>query len=357
MKTISIDGVIGKGEGEVSAAVVKSQLPPNGLDPIEVSIHSEGGSVFEGFAIYDALKAYAGPKKCIVASSAFSIASYIPMAFDDVEITPNGYMMLHSPYSEFEGNDEDFAKQSALLSQLKSNMVQAYSAKTGKSPQEIQAILNSETYYNANQAIAMGLANRMTPAPIMGRVFAKLNKMPHGVVAALFGAGSVGDNNATTRKIPMSEATPVAATVQEIKRTFPKAKADFVIKCLEQQMPMEQVAAAAVQDTTTENEALTARVAALEAQVASMKADEQSEVVPVPVAAVPAEPVFAPKARSGVQPIAKATKAAPLVSAKSQWDSHVAAKTTIGIPKAKAVSLVNRENPGLREQMLAEVNS
>ena len=51
-KVIRIDGVIGTGEGEVSAAMVRSQLPTNG-QPIEVKIHSEGGNVFEGFAIHD----------------------------------------------------------------------------------------------------------------------------------------------------------------------------------------------------------------------------------------------------------------------------------------------------------------
>ena len=355
MKKISIDGVIGTGDGEVSAAFVKSQLPPNGLDPIEVSIHSEGGSVFEGFAIYDALKAYAGPKKCLVASSAFSIASYIPMAFDDVEITPNGYMMLHSPYAQFEGNAEDFAIKSELLSQLKTNMIQAYASKTGRSPQDIQAILNNETYYNAAQAVAVGLANRITPTPIMGRVFAKLNRMPHGVVAALFGADSIGDNSETTRSKTMSDATPVPATVQEIKRMFPKAKSDFIIKCLEQQMPMQQVAATAVQDTMTENDTLLARVAALEQQVASMQAEETAEPVVAPTAAAPVEQPVA-LARSGVKPIAK-SKAAATVSAKSQWDTCITAKVNSGMPKAKAVGQVNKENPGLREQMLSEVNS
>ena len=77
LKKIIIDGEIGREPGQITSQWVKSQLPPNGTDPIEVSIHSEGGSVIEGFAIYDAIKAYAGPKKCVVASSAFSIASFI----------------------------------------------------------------------------------------------------------------------------------------------------------------------------------------------------------------------------------------------------------------------------------------
>jgi ATP-dependent protease ClpP protease subunit len=348
MKTIRIDGVIGSNEGEVSSAQIKSQLPQTN-EPIEVQIHSEGGSVFEGFAIYDALKAYAGPKKCVISSSAFSIASYISMAFDDVEITPNGYMMLHSPYAEFEGNDEQFAKQSVLLSQLKANMVSAYSQKTGKTPDEIKAILSAETYYNAEQAVAAGLVNRITPTPVMGRVFAQLNSMPHGIVKALFGAGPSGDNRVPTKGKTMSETLkPVAATVQQIKQAFPKAKAEFIVRCMEQQMPMEQVAVTAVQETMSENDTLMARVAAMETELAAMKAKAMEvEVMPEE------EPVVA-KATGGVKPVAKAKAAT--VSARTQWDTQVYAKTSIGIPRAKAVLMVNKENPGLREQMLAEVN-
>lgn len=354
MKTIRIDGVIGGGEGEISAALIKSQLPQSN-EQIEVQIHSEGGSVFEGFAIYDALKAYAGPKRCIISSSAFSIASYISMAFDDVEITPNGYMMLHSPYAEFEGNDEQFAKQSSLLSQLKQNMVAAYSQKTGKTPDEIKAILSAETYYNAEQAVAAGLANRITPTPVMGRVFAQLNSMPHGIVKALFGADPIGDNRVPTRGKTMSETLkPVAATVQQIKQAFPKAKAEFIVKCMEQQMPMEQVAVTAGNDAMAENESLVSRIAAMETELAAMKAKAmETEVVEeeIPVATV------APVAKTtGVKPVSKATTSASSISAKTKWNEALQASMSRGVPKAKAVLLVNKEHPGLREQMLAEVN-
>ena len=334
MKTITIDGVIGQGEGEISCSCIRAQLPTDN-SPIEVVIHSEGGSVFEGFAIYDLLNNYAGPKRCIVASSAFSIASFIPMAFNDVEITPNGYMMLHNPYAYAEGDDEAFAKQSALLSQLKTNMVNAYANRTGQTPQAIQEILRQETYYNASQAVAIGLANRITPSPVMGRVFAKVKTMPHGVVAALFGAGSVGDNNATTGSKSMSEATPVAATIQQIKAAYPKAKAEFIVKCLEASMPMPQVAEAAYAEVMIDNQSLADRIAALEATIAQMQVEDTTEdaIVPEvapPMAASPSTPLptpkpdvpVVPKAKSGVVPVAK-SKPSTQINAKSEWMTKI----------------------------------
>jgi ATP-dependent protease ClpP protease subunit len=332
-------------------------LPANGIDPIEVSIHSEGGSVIEGFAIFDAIKSYAGPKKCVVASAAFSIASFIPMAFDDVEITPNGYLMLHNPYAACEGDSAEMSKMAGVLDGMKTNMVNAYSVKSGKSVDEIKAILDVETYMNASTALANGFVNRITPSPVIGKVFAKVKSMPHGIVQALFNAGPSGDNREPTKETTMSESQkPVAATVRQIKAAFPKAKNDFIVKAMEQEMPMEQVATAMTQDTMAENDMLMARISALETEMAAMKAKamevETEEVAPVAKAE---EVVPVAKAKSGVTPVAK-SKTAGTISAKAKWNQLIQAKVSTGVPQNKAVLFVNKENPGLREQMLAEVN-
>jgi ATP-dependent protease ClpP protease subunit len=349
---ITISGEIGSADGQVSSEWFKSQLPANGTDPIEVAIHSEGGSVIEGFAIYDAIKNYTGPKKCVIASAAFSIASFIPMAFDDVEITPNGYMMMHNPYAMCEGDAAEFVNMAGMLEGMKTNMVAAYSAKSGKTAVEVQAILDKETYLTASNALAHGFVNRITPTPVVGRAFAKVQSMPHGIVQALFGAGPGGDNCEPTREKSMSETQkPAAATVTEIKRKFPKAKAEFIVKCMEQSMPMEEVASAVVDETMAENETLAMKVQAMEDELKALKAQAA-------VASMPEEEEVAPvaKAKSGVAPVAKA-KLAGGVSAKARWSDLIQAKVASGYAKSRAVIAVNKENPGLREQMLTEVNA
>jgi ATP-dependent protease ClpP protease subunit len=355
-KQIIIDGEIGREEGQVSSQWIKSQLPTNGIDPIEVSIHSEGGSVIEGFAIYDALKAYAGPKRCVVSSSAFSIASFIPMAFSDVEITPNGYMMLHNPYMTCEGDASEFAKRSSLLAEMNTNMVNAYAEKSGKSTDEIKAILDRETYLNATNALALGFVNRITSAPVIGRVFAKVKSMPHGIVQALFGVDPGGDNRVPTKEKSMSETQkPIAATIKEIKTAYPKAKADFIVKCMEAEMPMSQVAEAAYAEVMIDNQSLADRIAALEATIASMTTPEAMEqpVAAAPTAPVPSQSPDIPKAKSGVAPVAK-SKSTGSISAKAKWNEAVASFESKGMIRGKALAMANKTYPGLRESMLAE---
>lgn len=366
MKNIRIDGVIGQSDGEISAEWFRDQLPKNGTEAIRVSIHSEGGSVFEGFAIHDAIASYGGPKSAAIESTAFSIASYIAMAFDDVEMSPNAYLMLHNPRIEIEGDDEELTARAGMMSSLKGNMVAAYASRCGKTAEEIQAILKAETYFNATDAVAIGLADRITQKVIKARAFARLDNMPHGVVTALFGAGSGGDNDSTKGQ-SMTESTAVAATVKEIKAAFPKAKAEFIVKCLEKSMPLASVATAAAEEMMAENEELVAKVAAMEEEIAKAKAkDDDPEVKAEDEDEDPEakaeyddddkeEKAKAKARRSGVKPVAKGRSGRP--SAQVRWEEAVEIASKKAPNKMKAVALANRNNPGLREAMLAEVNA
>lgn len=346
-------GEIGR-EGTTAASVRSFLAQCDPSKQLTVRIHSEGGEVFDGFAIYDAFKSYAGPKKCVIESAAFSIASYIAMAFDQVEIAKNGYLMIHNPWSMTEGDDEEHAKNAMLLAKLKESMVGAYTEKTGRSAEDILSVMKSETYFNAQDALAFGLVNAITEKPVQAKAFARNRNMPQRVFASLFEAGVAGDNREPTKEKTMSESQkPIAATVQDIKRKFPKAKAEFIVKCMEQSMPMEEVATAVVEETMAENDTLSAKVKAMEEELMALKAKameievepKEEEVMPAPAA----------KAKSGVAPVAKA-KAAASISAKARWNDLIQAKVSTGYDRSKATQLVNKENPGLREQMLSEVN-
>lgn len=356
-KTIHIDGVIGTGENEISAAMVREMLPANGTDPIKVKIHSEGGSVFEGFAIYDLFKSYQGPKSVSIESVAFSIASFIPMAFDDIEISPNGFMMLHNPYTEVAGDAEKLVQNANLLNSLKANMVKAYCERTRRAESEIEAMLAVETWLNAKDSVALGLANRIAEKPVtVTRPLAKQNTMPHGVVVALLGATSGGNKESTVGAKTMSDSKPVAATISQIRAVFPKAKSDFIVRCMEKEMAMEQVQMAAMTEMEQENETLSAKVAAMEKEVVELKAqlaakaemyekddDEEGMIV------------VKPSAKSGVKPVA-AGAAGPQSSFREQYRKIVAQYIQSGLNRDKAAIKAATEHNDIRQAMLDEIN-
>lgn len=352
VKSITIDGEIGKAEGQVSAQWFQSQLPVNSSEPIEIVIHSEGGNVWEGFKIYDLLTAYSGRKKAVIRSTAFSIASFIPMACDEIEIAPNGYFMLHKPSILIEGNEEDLTAQAQLLKQTCDNMIAAYCKKTGRTEEQILEIVSRETFLNAQQSVDLGFADRIVGEPYVGRQFSQAETMPHGVVVALFGAGPGGEKSERPKESLMS-SQPVAATISEIKAAFPKASAEFVLKCLEKEMPLAEVATEAAVTAMSENESLKARITALEEEIASLKAQSTPTNPVEPEAgqtAVPAEPTAR---RTGAAPVAKAS--GTTLTAKAKWTSAVEAKMKSGLSREKAMLAVDRDQPELRSQMLQEV--
>jgi len=362
---INLFGVIGRtedGSGITSQQVKTMLAQMDPTEPLTVRIDSEGGSVFDGLSIYEAFASYPGPKKAIVESTAFSIASYIAMAFDEIEIAENGYVMIHEPSSYTEGTSSDLQKTSELLAKLDQSMVSAYSKKTGLSEDEARGLMQEETFMNASEALAMGFVNRINPTKVQTRMSpqAKHEKMPQRVYAALFGAGSGGETREPTKEKPMSDTQkPVAATIQEIKAAYPKAKAEFVLRMLEANKPMASVAAAAAEELMTENQELQAKLTAMTEEMTALKAKAEGvevEVMPEEETETEEPPAKA-TASSGAKPVARAKAGSHSVNATAKWDAAVTACLPQAGSKMKAAIMANKKNPGLREQMLAEVKA
>ena len=352
---LKLYGVVGP---EVTAAKVRHELAE--MDqalPLTVRIDSPGGSVPEGFAIYTELEAYEGPKTAVIQSSAFSIASYIAMACERIEMASNGYMMIHNPMWETEGDDEDLARDAEYLRKLKVSMIEAYVAKCGCTPEDVAEWMKKETYFSAQEAVAAGMADAVLDRVSASRVPASfLNNVPHKIVASLCKSDDTsGDSPSRMEHKAMSENTKaVAATVQEIKAAFPKAHSDFVLGCLERNLPIAEVAVKAAEEMMQENEELKAKLMAMEEEMQALKAKaeelEQSKVMEE-------EEMVEAKARAKANAPVAHGSGVSREPAAVQWKNAVAEAEARGLSRVRAVQAANRANPGLREQVLAEANA
>jgi len=369
---INLFGEIGRtadGSG-ITAQQVKTMIASaDQTQPLIVHIDSPGGSVFDGLAIYEAFAKYPGPKKAIVESTAFSIASYIAMAFDEVEIAENGYLMIHEPYGGGDGTASELRRDAELLDKLDQSMVAAYAKKTGLSELEVRSHMKAETYYNATEAMSFGFVNSVSTKAVATRITPTASyqkKMPHRVFAALFGAGSSGDS-VPEKETSMAEVNkPVAASVKQIKAAFPKMKADFVVRCLEQELPLESVATSAAEELMIENEALTSVVQSLEAELMQLKllteeaesvpaTETETETVPLMMEDDEEELVAKATARGTLRPVARSkAKGSSFAGATAKWDAAIVACVAKAGSRQRAAIMANKQNPGLREQMLAE---
>lgn len=124
---------------------------------ITLRINSAGGDVFDGFAIYQAIRQHSAETVVQIDGLAASIASIIALAGKSVTMAENAYMMIHLPWTWAMGNANEMRKQADLLEKLGGTSADIYAKKTGKKPEEMLDLMASETWFSAEEAKEAGL--------------------------------------------------------------------------------------------------------------------------------------------------------------------------------------------------------
>ena len=150
------------GVGGVSARDFVRDLQALGaVDELSVRINSGGGDVIEGLAIYTALKSHQAHVTVYIDGIAASIASYVAMAGDTVEIAENGFFMIHEPWAAIAGTAEEMRKQADLQDRVRDAMAAGYAAKTEQPLSGVLAVMAAETWFDASEALEWGLVDRV----------------------------------------------------------------------------------------------------------------------------------------------------------------------------------------------------
>ncbi|MCA7900833.1 Clp protease ClpP [Burkholderia cepacia] len=162
---------------------------------IVVAINSMGGDVFDAFAIYNAVRRYAGKVKGRVDGVAASAASLILMACDTIEMPSNARLMIHNPHTVAAGEAGDLRKLADLLESMSDSMLAAYVERSGRTEDEVRAIMDAETWLTAAQAKEQGFCDaivdpiRIAACAGAARLAARYAAVPAEIVAVLEGDG------------------------------------------------------------------------------------------------------------------------------------------------------------------------
>lgn len=127
----------------------------------DVYINSPGGSVFAGGEIYDALRAHPGGVQIHVTGHAASAASMI-MCAGPCDISPTALVMIHNVSGGAQGDYHTMDAISETLKKANQAVAAAYRHKTGKSEEELLALMDKETWMTAQEAIEAGFADGLT---------------------------------------------------------------------------------------------------------------------------------------------------------------------------------------------------
>lgn len=149
----------------VDAKTFMSELDSlEGISAINLSIHSPGGDVIEGWAMYNKLAEHPAHITAKVEGFAGSMASVILMAADHITIPENAFVMIHNPWAGVMGDAQDMLDMADSLEKIQKAIVSAYVARTGLPEEEVSELMARETWMDGNEAAEKGFADEVTKA-------------------------------------------------------------------------------------------------------------------------------------------------------------------------------------------------
>lgn len=143
----------------ISALDVIAELDRVTAPSIRVEINSPGGDVFDGIAIYNALRSHPATVTTQVDGLAASIASVIVQAGDTRVVQPAGQIMIHNAWGLVVGDRNDHSDMARLLEQQDNVIAGIYAARSGRDLDEFRALMDAETWLTGQAAVDLGLAD------------------------------------------------------------------------------------------------------------------------------------------------------------------------------------------------------
>jgi ATP-dependent protease ClpP protease subunit len=180
---VALDGEIG---WDVMSSDFARDLRAITAPAIDLHINSPGGSVWDGYAIYNALVTHPATITAHVIGVAASAASFIAMAADERVAYRPSEMMIHDAAGYVDvwamANPAALASMIAELDELRVSLDQTsdeiaalYARKAGGTAAEWRARMTATTWYTPDTALAAGLVDRIngddatdSPAPGSG---------------------------------------------------------------------------------------------------------------------------------------------------------------------------------------------
>ena|GEM_PF-372086 len=219
---------------------------------ITLHIHSPGGNVADGIAIYNTLKTR--DVTVIIEGMAASMASVVALAGKTVKMYSNALMMIHKPWMEAQGDSEDMRKNAERLDTLEDILIGIYQSKTNLSTEDLKSMLSQETWLTASEALEKGFIDEIVEAPAGQDFLRNVYNFKKGInpptnqiqenkmneILSLLGVETESDAVAKIRQLQKTntemEADVIAKTIDmdiQNMRLMPSQK-DFAIKMLTQ---------------------------------------------------------------------------------------------------------------------------
>jgi hypothetical protein len=119
------------------------------------------------------------------------------MAGDEIVMPENAFLMIHDPSGLVMGTAADMREMADTMDKIAGAMVRGYAARSGRSEEEIAALMAAETWFDAAAALEAGLATRMAEPVRIAAHFdiARFRNAPPALVDAIADTASGSDRD------------------------------------------------------------------------------------------------------------------------------------------------------------------
>jgi len=129
---------------------------------MSIRIHSPGGFVFDGMAIFQAIRRHPAEKTAHIDGLAASMASVIALAADRVEMAKGAFYMVHRPAAIAIGNGDDMRKTADMVDKVEEELVAIYADQADQTKRQVRSWMADETWFTADEAKAAGFVDAVT---------------------------------------------------------------------------------------------------------------------------------------------------------------------------------------------------
>jgi ATP-dependent Clp protease, protease subunit len=153
-------------DDQIANLVVAQLLHLESDDPekdISVYINCPGGDVYSGLAIYDTMQFIKPDVTTICFGMAMSMGSLLLTGGTQGKrlALPNCRVLIHQPSAGFEGQSTDIEIHAREVLEMRKRIERIYSHHTGQSAERIQADIERDRFFKADEAVDYGLIDQV----------------------------------------------------------------------------------------------------------------------------------------------------------------------------------------------------
>ena len=157
-EVLDLNKTIKRLDQEMVILGIKLNIDP---PPIELHIHSEGGSLFAGIAAYDCIRTCKSPIHTYIDGCAASAATFLFLAGSKRFLHKNSFMLIHQLSATVHGKFEEMRDELKNQEKLMHTALQIYLERGTLPEEKISELMKHDLWLDSETTLQYGFADKI----------------------------------------------------------------------------------------------------------------------------------------------------------------------------------------------------